>query len=85
MKVESRKCKVESRFRSKSSDSFHPNPNLIWIGFGFGRLLLDGENVNRIIFLFDKLYVMCSNVSLIGPETGFNSMFQNFSLIPWWE
>ena len=58
MKVESRKCKVESRFGSKSSDSFHPNPNLIRmirIGFGFGRLLLDGENVNRIIFLFDKL------------------------------
>ena len=41
----------ESRFGPKSSDSFHPN--LIWmirIGFGFGRHLLDGENVNKIIF-----------------------------------
>ena len=58
MKVENRKCKVKSRFGSKNSDSFQPKLNLIWmirIGFGFGRLLLDGENVNRIIFLFDKL------------------------------
>ena len=58
MKNESRKSEEKSR---KSIRLKKPNPNLIRIRLGFG---LGEENVNKIIFLSDRLYCIsvCSNV-----------------------